>query len=58
MLLGALAVSGGVTNSGRLYAIVVVVVFASVVVQGTSLPFVARKLGIATDTAASDPPLP
>ena len=49
LLLGALAVSGSVPNSSRLYAIVVVVVFASVVVQGTSLPFVARKLGIASD---------
>ena len=54
LLLGALAVSGHVPNSTRLYGIVVVVVFASVVVQGTSLPFVARRLGIATEAAGSD----
>ncbi len=54
LLLGALAVSGHVPNSTRLYGIVVVVVFASVVVQGTSLPFVARKLGIATGPLAPD----
>lgn len=46
ILLGALAVVGGVPDSTRIYAIVFVVVTISVVVQGGSLAFVARKLGI------------
>lgn len=47
ILLGALAVTGGVPDAKRLYAIVFVVVAISVVVQGGSLGFVARKLGVA-----------
>ncbi len=47
ILLGALAVSGGVPDAARLYAIVFVVVALSVVVQGGSLAWVARKLGVA-----------
>ena len=47
ILLGALAVSGGVPDATRLYAIVFVVVTLSVVVQGASLAWMARKLGIA-----------
>jgi cell volume regulation protein A len=46
ILLGALAVSGGVPDATRLYAIVFVVVALSVVVQGGSLPWVARRFGI------------
>jgi cell volume regulation protein A len=46
ILLGALAVTGGVPDATRLYAIVFVVVAISVVAQGGSLAFVARKLGI------------
>jgi cell volume regulation protein A len=48
ILLGALAVTGGTPQAQRLYAIVFVVVAVSVVVQGGSLGYVARKLGIAT----------
>ena len=44
MLLGVLAVSGGVPDAPRLLAIVFVVVVASIVVQGGALPWVARKL--------------
>jgi cell volume regulation protein A len=51
ILLGAFAVSGGVLDAGRLYAIVFVVVTLSVVVQGGSLAWVAAKLGIAMDSA-------
>ncbi len=47
ILLGALAVSGGVPDAARLYAIVFVVVALSVVVQGGSLAWMARKLGVA-----------
>jgi potassium/hydrogen antiporter len=46
MLLGTLAVSGGVPHASRLAAMVFVVVVASVVVQGGALPWVARKLGL------------
>ena len=43
ILLGALAVSGGVPDAARLYAIVFVVVTLSVVVQGGSLPWVVAS---------------
>jgi cell volume regulation protein A len=46
MLLGVLAVSGGVPDAARLLAIVFVVVVASIVMQGGALPWVARKLGL------------
>jgi cell volume regulation protein A len=44
MLLGALAVSGGVPDAARLAAIVFVVVVMSIVVQGGALTWVARTL--------------
>jgi cell volume regulation protein A len=50
ILLGALAVSGGVPDAAKLYAIVFVVVALSVVVQGSSLPWMARRLGIGIDS--------
>jgi cell volume regulation protein A len=50
ILLGALAVSGGVPDAARLYAIVFVVVTLSVVVQGGSLAWMARRLGIGIDS--------
>jgi potassium/hydrogen antiporter len=46
ILLGALAVLAGVQGSDSLYEIVFVVVVFSVVVQGTSVPYVARRLRI------------
>jgi cell volume regulation protein A len=49
LLLGALAVSGGVPDASRLYAIVFVVVSLSVVIQGGSLPWVARRLALDVD---------
>lgn len=52
MLLGVLAVSGGVPDAARLLAIVFVVVVASIVVQGGALPWVARRLGLETSSAA------
>jgi cell volume regulation protein A len=51
ILLGALAVSGRVPDATRLYAIVFVVVALSVVIQGGSLPWMARRLGIGIDSA-------
>lgn len=46
ILLGALAVLGGVDGATYLYGIVFIVVVFSVVVQGSSLPYVARRLHI------------
>jgi potassium/hydrogen antiporter len=46
ILLGALAVLSGVEDAGRLYGIVFIVVLFSVVVQGASVPIVARRLRI------------
>jgi potassium/hydrogen antiporter len=46
ILLAAFAVLEQVDGAERIYAIVFVVVAFSVVVQGTSIPFVARRLGV------------
>jgi cell volume regulation protein A len=46
ILLASFAVLGGVPEANRLYEIVFVVVALSVIVQGSSLPFVAGPLGI------------
>lgn len=46
ILLAAFAVIAGVGEAGRIYGIVFVVVCFSVLVQGTSLPLVARRLGV------------
>ena len=46
ILLAAFALLGGVEESERVYDIVFVVVAFSVIVQGSSIPFVARRLGI------------
>ena len=46
ILLGALALLSGVEDAGRLYGIVFIVVLFSVVVQGASVPVVARRLRI------------
>jgi potassium/hydrogen antiporter len=46
ILLGALAVLAAVEGASRLYAIVFVVVLFSVIAQGASVPYAARRLGI------------
>jgi potassium/hydrogen antiporter len=46
ILLAAFALLEGVPGAERIYAIVFVVVAFSVIVQGGSVPFVARELGI------------
>jgi potassium/hydrogen antiporter len=46
ILLAALAVVEGVSGALEIYQIVFVVVLFSVVVQGTSVPWVARRLGV------------
>jgi cell volume regulation protein A len=47
ILLAAFALLEGVPEAERIYAIVFVVVAFSVIVQGGSVPFVARRLGVA-----------
>jgi cell volume regulation protein A len=46
ILLGALAVLAEVEDASRLYGIVFVVVLFSVIVQGASVPYAAKRLGI------------
>jgi len=46
ILLGALALLAGVEDGSRLYGVVFVVVLFSVIVQGASLPYVARRLRV------------
>ena len=46
ILLGTLVVLQGIDDASRIYDIVFVVVAFSVVVQGTSIPWVAARLGI------------
>ena len=46
ILLGTLALLEGVEDGRRVYDIIFVVVLFSVLVQGTSIPFVTRRLGV------------
>jgi cell volume regulation protein A len=46
VLLGALAVTGGVADSTRIYAIIFVVVALSVFLQGSAIPLAARLSGV------------
>jgi len=46
ILLAAFAVDRGLEDAGRIYDLVFVVVLASVVVQGATIPLAARRLGI------------
>ena len=46
ILLGILALLEGVDGASRVYGIVFVVVAFSVVVQGSTMPFLARRLGV------------
>ena len=58
ILLAAFALIARVEGADRIYGIVFVVVLFSVVVQGTSLPFLAPRLGVPMRVAepeASEP---
>jgi cell volume regulation protein A len=46
LLLGTLVLLAGVEDARRIYELIFIVVAASVLVQGTSVPFVARRLGL------------
>jgi len=56
ILLASFAVAEHVHDAQRLYEVVFVVVLASVVVQGASIPYAARKLGIEMRRAPATPP--
>jgi cell volume regulation protein A len=53
ILLAAFALLAAVDDAERVYDIVFVVVAFSVIVQGSSIPFVARRLGIPMRTTSS-----
>jgi cell volume regulation protein A len=53
ILLAAFALLGDVDDAERVYHIVFVVVAFSVIVQGSSIPFVARRLGIPMRAAST-----
>jgi cell volume regulation protein A len=53
ILLASFAVLGGVEDANRIYGIVFVVVAFSVVLQGASIPYVARRLGIPMETRSA-----
>jgi cell volume regulation protein A len=46
ILLAAFVVGAGIDDARRVYELVFVVVLASVLVQGTTFPFAARRLGV------------
>jgi potassium/hydrogen antiporter len=55
ILLGTYLLTAGVDDGQRLYAVVVVVVAFSVVVQGGLVPFVARRSGVPMRTVEPEP---
>lgn len=55
ILLGTLVILEGVGDASRVYGIVFVVVAFSVVVQGSSMPFLAQKLGVPMRTITRAP---
>ena len=55
ILLAAFALLAGIDDGRRIYEIVFVVVTFSVIVQGSTLPFVASRLGIRMRTVEPEP---
>jgi cell volume regulation protein A len=55
ILLGAFIVQAGTTDAPRMYEIIFVVVTFSVIVQGGTVPALARKLGIPLRTIEPEP---
>jgi cell volume regulation protein A len=56
ILLAAFALLEGVDDADRIYGIVFVVVAVTVVLQGASIPFAARRFGIPMRSLGSDEP--
>jgi potassium/hydrogen antiporter len=55
ILLAAFALGHGIHNADRIYNLVFVVVLASVLVQGTTVPYAARRLGVPMRRIAPTP---
>jgi potassium/hydrogen antiporter len=55
ILLGTFAILGGVDDAQRIYEVIFVVVAFSVVVQGGSVPWAARRLGIPMRVVEAEP---
>jgi potassium/hydrogen antiporter len=55
ILLGALIVQAGISDAHRLYEIIFVVVAFSVIVQGSTLPWLIRQLGIPQRATEPEP---
>jgi cell volume regulation protein A len=55
ILLGALAVLSNVDEANRIYQLIFVVVAFSVLVQGSTVPWAARRLGVRMRTRAPEP---
>jgi potassium/hydrogen antiporter len=55
ILLGTFLLTAGVADATRLYAVIVVVVAFSVVVQGSLVPVVAARLGVPMRTVEPEP---
>jgi cell volume regulation protein A len=55
ILLGTLAVLSGVDEANRIYQLIFVVVAFSVLVQGSTVPWAARRLGVRMRTRAPEP---
>jgi potassium/hydrogen antiporter len=55
ILLGSFLLTAGVPDATRLYAVIVVVVAFSVIVQGSLVPVVARRLGVPMRTVEPEP---
>jgi cell volume regulation protein A len=55
LLLGSLIVDSGLDGADRLYGVVVLVVLVSVLLQGSLVPTVARRLGVRMQTVELEP---
>ena len=55
ILLGSFLLTAGVPDASRLYAIIVVVVAFSVIIQGSLVPTVAARLGVPMRTVEPEP---
>jgi cell volume regulation protein A len=55
ILLGTYLLTAGIADAARMYDVVVVVVAFSVVVQGSLLPYVARRTGVPMRTVEPEP---
>jgi potassium/hydrogen antiporter len=55
ILLGTFLLTAGVADATRLYAVIVVVVAFSVIVQGSLVPVVAARLGVPMRTVEPEP---